>query len=168
MTTTQTEEGRTRVVQLLKAARASVTLVAHVDEGDPGLRRVYVHDPTGEPVFIGVCAANAERILFMNWMRPWPIELIDVEMTPSLIEWIRVYQWPVVPEGYPTRPTNRQEAVAEIARTGFTISAMLAVGKAFPLDAAEAAEVDAFILKTGAVWPQLNVEIARYLKSWGR
>lgn len=68
-------------------------------------------------------------------------------------------------------PTNREEAVEEIIRTGCTISAMLAVAEAFPLPGEP--EVTARALER---WREadptfvayLLTERDGYLRSWGR
>lgn len=64
-----------------------------------------------------------------------------------------------------TVPSNRKEAVAQIIETGFTISAMLAVAKAFPLDESEAEDVDDLLRRMDDPW--VSAEVDRYLRAWG-
>lgn len=62
-------------------------------------------------------------------------------------------------------PANRKEALAQIIETGLTITAMVALAKAFQLDEREAADADRVLQRMDEHWAE---EVESYLRAWGR
>ncbi len=87
---------RVRVHELMRGVDALV-LVAHPDEGDEVLQHVYVHDPEGAPLFVGVCARHSERVLLTLWAKPLPSDIVLQRSEAAS----SVRRWPDVPAGYP-------------------------------------------------------------------